>query len=316
MSQGLNIVRPNLAQSFGAVSSSPITVLVQSPALFQILEFALRSENGQKVIGTLVGQRSDDGSEIEVRDAYIVPHRDEGDEVTIEEYHHRSLFQLHKRSHPKDSILGWFSTSPQIDSFTSLVHDFYSRSSDGTYPHPAVHLTLDHDLSSPDALKQLPTLNTYIGSPIGASIQTAANLKIDKGSSYLFTSVSNEVTFDAQEKSLLNYSSRQVFEEKESIDILQNAVDLNSLSEHLNKIDLLISSTLAYIEKIENKQIEGDEKFAKFLLSNLKTNIDSVNLEDLEKTFNSHIQDVLMVEYLTSSIKTQLELSAKLATLV
>lgn len=309
-------MRPNLTNAFGSLSTAPVNVTIQSPALFQLLEFTLRSEEETRFIGTLLGTRSDDGSEIEIKDAYIVPHHEEGDEVTIEEYHHRSLYQLHKRANPKDSILGWFSTNPTVDSFTALVHDFYSRSADGTYPYPAVHLTLSNEVEG--ELSSIPTINTYIASPVGAIGQTAATLKLDKSSSYLFTPISNKISFDIAETSVLSNASNAVFnqEDSQSIELNSSSVDLKLLVDHLNKIDLLIGSTLKYIEKIESKEIKGDEIFGKFLLSNLKTNLNSINLEQLEKTFNSHIQDTLMIEYLASSVKTQLELSAKLTTLI
>lgn len=318
MSQSLHIVRPNLTNAFGSLSTAPINVTLQAPALFQLLEFALRAEADSRVIGTLLGTRSDDGSEIEIKDAYIVPHHEEGDEVTIEEYQHRSLYQLHKRANPKDSILGWFSSNPTVDSFTALVHDFYSRSADGTFPHPAIHLTLSKDNLNEGELSSIPTINTYIASPVGAVGATAANLKLDKSSSYLFTPISNKIAFDVAENSVLSYASNAVFneEDSQSIELNSTSVDLKLLTEHLNKIDLLIGSTLKYIDQVEKKEIKGDEVFGKFLLTNLKSNLNSINLEQLEKQFNSHIQDTLMVEYLASSVKTQLELSAKLTTLI
>lgn len=319
MSESLHIVRPVLTNAFGSLSTAPINVTIQSPALFQLLEFALRSDGDEsRVIGTLLGTRSDDGSEIEIKDAFIVPHHEEGDEVTIEEYHHRSLYQLHKKANPKDAILGWFSSNPTVDSFTALVHDFYSRSADGTYPYPAIHLTLSKNTNTEGELSSIPTINTYIASPVGAVGATAANLKLDKSSSYLFTPVSNKLAFDIAENSVLSLASNAVFneEDSQSTELNGSSVDLKLLVEHLNKIDLLIGSTLKYIEQIESKEIKGDEVFAKFLLTNLKTNLNTINLEQLEKQFTSHIQDTLMIEYLASSVKTQLELSAKLTTLI
>lgn len=311
----MNIVRPNLSTQQG--TTSPISVSIQSPALFQILEFATRVAPGSRIIGALVGQRSEDGSLLDVRDAYVVGHKDEDDEVTIEESQHRASFALHKRSHSKDVILGWFSTNEKIDSFTTVVHEFFTKSVDGTFPHPALHLTLDADLQEGEAMKEIPSISTYVGTSIGASSFTAEKLKIDyKGASYLFTPVENKITHGVSEKAVLNYASKQVFGESQSVELSDSkTVDLANLSEHLSKIDTLIQSTIAYIEKIEAGH-EANEEFGKFLLANLKHNLDSANLKDLEHIFGQHIQDVLMVEYLTSSVKTQLELSNKLATLV
>jgi translation initiation factor 3 subunit F len=303
MSDTLHIVRPNLLASSGA-TTAPISVTVQAPALFQLLEFALRSQ--ERVIGTLVGTRSDDGGEIEIKDAYIVAHTEEDDLLEIEDVQNRAHFNLHKRSNPKDVVLGWFSTTDGIDSFTSLIHDFYSKSEQ----YPPIHLTL----SSTNEIKDVPTVNTYVATTIGASTGFANILKLDKESNYIFTPIPNKINFDTQEKAVLNYASRAVFSENESntAELQANAVDLQMLAESLNKIDVLIDNTLNYIEQVEQGVIKGNDKFAKLLLSNLNTNVKSLNLE---QAFTSQIQDTLMVEYLASSIKTQLELSAKLAAL-
>lgn len=314
MSKPLHIVRPGLLSNFGALSPSPVHVTIQAAAFFQLLEFSLRSNDDSRVIGTLLGCRSDDGSELEVRDAYIVPHHNEGgDAVTIEEYHHKVQHHLHKRSNPKDSIIGWFSTVPEFDSFTGLVHEFYSARTTGTYPYPAIHLTLSEDSKK---INDVPTINTYIASSIGAIGQTANSLNVYKGSSYIFTPIPNKVQFEIHDKAVLRYSSSVVYQEKESLKLSSKAVDIELLIDHLNKVDALITSTLNYIEKVENREIKGDDKLARFLLTNLKTNVESINLEELKNSFNSHIQDTLMIEYLASSVKTQMELSAKLATLV
>jgi translation initiation factor 3 subunit F len=39
-----------------------------------------------------------------------------------------------------------------------------------------------------------------------------------------------------------------------------------------------------------------------------------VNAAEVERMFNSHIQDVLMVSYLANTIRTQIDLSGRLAT--
>lgn len=301
MSATLNIVRPNLSLQNSA-ATAPVAVTIQAPALFQLLEFALRSQ--ERIIGTLVGARSDDGDELEVKDCYIVPHNISDDALEIEEMQMKTQYQLHKRSNPRDVILGWFSTSDEIDSFTSLIHDFYSKSE----PHSLIHLTLP----SLDEIKEIPTVTTYLGTLVGASMGMSNSLKLDKDPNFIFTPIANKINFDAQERSVLNYASKAVNSNTDVAELTSQSVDLQVLSESLVKIDALIDSTLEYITKVEQGTIKGDDKLAKLLLSSLNTNVQSLQLED---AFTQQIQDSLMVEYLTSSVKTQLELSAKLATL-
>jgi translation initiation factor 3 subunit F len=51
----------------------------------------------------------------------------------------------------------------------------------------------------------------------------------------------------------------------------------------------------------------------KFLM-NTVTLAPKVNAADVERMFNAHIQDVLMVSYLANTIRTQIDLSGRLAT--
>lgn len=283
----------------------PVTVTVQAPALFQLLEFSLRSQ--ERIIGTLVGTRSDGGAELEIKDAYIVPHTEEDDLLEIEDVQNRAFYQLHKRSNPQDVILGWFSTTEGIDSFTSLIHEFYSKSEQ----QPPIHLTL----SPVSEENPVPRINTYIASTVGASTGFANSLKLEKESNYIFTPIASKVDYSTQEKAVLHYASKAVFQGSEdgTAELESRSVDLHVLSENLGKIDVLIDSTIAYIEKVEQGAIKGNDELAKLLLSSLNTNVKAL---DLERAFTSQIQDSLMVEYLASSVKTQMELSAKLATLV
>src|SRR5271168_5122692 len=65
-------------------SQSPLTASIEPVVLFSILDHALRRNANQKrVIGTMLGVRSDDGTEVEIRNCFAVPHNESNEQVSL-----------------------------------------------------------------------------------------------------------------------------------------------------------------------------------------------------------------------------------------
>jgi len=78
---GMFLARPTLS-SHSITSQSPLTASIEPVVLFSILDHALRRNANQKrVIGTMLGIRSDDGTEIEIRNCFAVPHNESSEQV-------------------------------------------------------------------------------------------------------------------------------------------------------------------------------------------------------------------------------------------
>lgn len=306
-----NILGPGTNANVSAFAVNPLHVKIQSPALLSILESSLRSNNETRTIGALLGSRSEDGSILEVQDSYIIPHEEKDDEVTIDEYNHKQLAQLHRKFNSKIQIIGWFQTSNNLDTVTSLVHEFFS-STEGTYPHSAIHLTLQSRDSNNNAI--IPIVNTYVATPIGvAAPNTEANLN------NLFTPIPFDITYSNAESLALSHSIKATEspEGNNLVPLNKSYNDLIAIESSLQKVNQLLDANISYVEKILSNEIAVDgtvDKIGKFLISNLL--LFNSNYDGFHKNFNSHIQDTLMIEYLVSSIKTQIELSAKLTTIV
>jgi translation initiation factor 3 subunit F len=77
------LARPTIT-SHSLSSSTPLTASIEPVVLFSILDHALRRNANQKrVIGTMLGVRSDDGTEIEIRNCFAVPHNESSEQVII-----------------------------------------------------------------------------------------------------------------------------------------------------------------------------------------------------------------------------------------
>lgn len=81
---------------------------VHPVALLSILDHYLRRTDAQeRVIGTLLGIRSADGSEVEVRSSFAVLHSETSEQVAVDMEYHRTMYDLHHKVNPKEVIVGW-----------------------------------------------------------------------------------------------------------------------------------------------------------------------------------------------------------------
>jgi translation initiation factor 3 subunit F len=81
-------------------------VTVHPVALFSILDHYLRRTDAQeRVIGTLLGTRTD--NEIEIRSSFAVLHSETAEQVAVDMEYHRTMYDLHHKVNSKETIVGW-----------------------------------------------------------------------------------------------------------------------------------------------------------------------------------------------------------------
>ncbi len=83
-------------------------VTVHPVALFSILDHFLRRKDTQdRVIGCLLGTRSE--TEIEVHSCFAALHGElsNSSEFWLEDNYINSMYELHHKVHPKEVIVGW-----------------------------------------------------------------------------------------------------------------------------------------------------------------------------------------------------------------
>lgn len=313
----MHLFRPTVAAPAAPSAASPVGVKIHNSALFSILEIVskqiLEENKNKRIIGTLLGVRNDDGTSVEIRDAFMVPCLETGDSISIEEHSHKTLYQLYKKAHPKEFVLGWFDAASEIDGSTGLIHDFYSKGADRAYPFPAIYLNVNY---IKDNKLEFPELTTYIGAAIGkpGSTQRVGWKTTTTTNSYVFSPVPHEVV-------------SATVSEKLALNILQDPANANkhnsvSLESHLNGLDTLLSQIntvtknldqlLAHISNISSSDADID------LLRNLSNTLlnkpmSLSDLSELQSHFQAHNQDIVMIEYLTKAVKEQIELSARLS---
>lgn len=313
MPQILSLVRPNvpslLTASILAFENTPLRVKIHSSALLSILESSLRTKDNTRTIGALLGFKSEGLSEVQIEDLYIIPHEEKDDEVTIDEHTHRNLFQLYKKHSPDVQIVGWFQTLSELDNVASLVHDFFNTLE---LLRAAVHLTMRSRDAEGNAI--VPEIATYVTTPVGLTSVSAAAFNADDASATkLFTPIPHEVTYDQPEALAMGRLLKSVSHEENLVSLSKSYNELVVVEKTLEEASKLLDTNIEFVEKVLSGEIKTDgkvDKIGKFLISNLV--LYTLKYEGFEGDFSKFVQDSLMVEYLVSCLRTQVELTGKL----
>ena len=284
-------------------------------AIFSILDHSLRRNADQeRVIGTLLGVRSEDGQEVEIRNCFAVGHTETQEQVEVDMEYQKQMLGLHLKANPKEVLVGWYATSAELNTFSALIQNFYGGQGDGTWPHPAVHLTI-----STDAGKEIEA-RTYISAPVGVTAERAAD-------SAAFTPVPHEIRYGEAEKSGLELISGAKDNKDRTANVL---TDIESLERAIEEVLAMLERVSKYVEAVIEEEAPPSSALGQFLLNALAL-APKVDPEDIERDLyvqaqfslllhiltpfsNNHIQDVLVVSYLANTIRSQIDLSNRLAT--
>lgn len=260
-------------------------------ALFSILDHFLRRDASQpRVIGTLLGTRSE--SEVEIRNCFAVPHGESLDpwQIHLDAEHHRKMLELHQRVRPEEEVLGWYSTSPELNSNSALIQDHYSRE---TAPHQAIHLTLNTNAAGENGLG----VQCYISSLLGTT---------SKPEDCTFLSLPTTLLASAPEQTALLHLQQPAAE---------TLTDLDALKASLEQVQAQLERVLTYVRKVLAGEIEGDRAVGRYLSDTIGVVPAGLGDSVLESLFQSHLQDVFMVSYLSKMISAQASMSSRLALL-
>jgi translation initiation factor 3 subunit F len=295
LSRPLGPLAPGSQPSTGALQ-----VTIQPQALFSILDHSMRRPPDQpRVIGTLLGSRSDgDDASIIVHSAFAVGHTETTDQVEVDMEYQQKMLSLHLRANPKEILVGWYATSSELNTFSALIQNHYSSQGEGTFPHPAVHLTVS---SQPGKDVEI---RAYISSPVGVTPERAAD-------SAAFIPVPYTVNYSDSDRAGLEAVQGAANNEPRTTTILTDVENLEkSIEDTLGMLDRVARYVEGVIDEEEEKPSTA---LGQYLLNTLAL-APKVDPSEIEKDFNNHIQDVLTVSYLANTIRTQMDLSNRLAT--
>lgn len=218
------------------------------------------------MIGTLLGTRSEDGTEVEIRNCYAVPHTETAEQVEVDMDYQKSMLNLHLRANPKEVLVGWYATSEELNTFSALIQNFYGQQGEGTFPHPAVHLTVS-TVAGQDVKAE-----TYISAPIGVTAERAAD-------SCLFIPVPHEIKYGEAEKSGLEVIAGAQEREDRS-QLLQT--DIETLERAIEQVLEMLERVSNYVSNVLDEEAEPSSALGQFLMNTLSL-APKVEPEEIEK---------------------------------
>ncbi|KAJ3552047.1 hypothetical protein NPX13_g11210 [Xylaria arbuscula] len=254
----LHLARPLAPSNFNFHNNlAPLTVNIQPQAILSILDHANRRDipatptTSSRVIGALIGTRSEDGSDVSVVSSFAIPHTENEDQVEVDVEYQKNMLSLHLKANPRETLLGWYTTSPELNSFSALIQNFFASPETGTFPHPAVHLTVS---TEPGADIQL---RAYISSPVAVNAERAAE-------SCLFVQVPHKLAYNDAERSALDLISSAKDTEARSVPV---GSDVESLLRSLESTIDLLDRTSEFVSAIIDEEQEPNNALGQYLMT-------------------------------------------------
>lgn len=95
----------------------------------------------------------------------------------------------------------------------------------------------------------------------------------------------------------------------------QNLTDLDALKASLQEVHAKLDRVLTYVRQVLAGEIEGDKAVGRYLSDTIGVVPAGLDEPVLESLFQTHLQDVFMVSYLSKIVSTQAEMSSRLSLL-
>ena len=234
---------------------------------------------------------------MEVTDCFGVPFLEKEDElyVAINKEYHKSMYAAQRRVSRKEEIVGWFTTTKEgaliIDN-SSLVNDFYSQECDDP-----IHLVLDANMTGMNL-----SVRGFVSAPICLGDTAFANM---------FEEVEVEVVMNEAETTALYHMIYNAEGKDGSTEVVaslpgENEAVVSAVERLLGSIDEIT----AYVDDVVSGKKQGSPTVGLALYDALNA-LQSYKQEELSAQLQGKVQDLLMVAYLSSIMKTQLKISDK-----
>lgn len=194
-----------------------------------------------------------------------MPHTETAEQVEVDMDYQKQMLALHLRANPREVLVGWYATSAELNTFSALIQNFYGQQGDGTWPHPAVHLTVStvpgQDIEA----------RTYISAPVGVTAERAAD-------SCLFIPVPYEIKYGEAEKSGLELISGAKDQEDRTQGIL---TDIESLERAIQHVLDMLERVSNYVNNVLDEEAEPSSALGQFLMNalSLAPKVDPADIE-------------------------------------
>jgi len=264
------------------------TAKVHPNVLFIIVDaYERRSTDQHRAIGSLLG--TNDNGNIEITNAFCVPHSESDEEVAVELDFANDVYELHQRVSSNETIIGWFSTGSDIIDHSLLIHEYYKRIVDNP-----IHVTVDTELKM-GKLDYKCYTSVPIGLPNKASSPT------------MFVRIPIEISTNDAELVGLHTSFRSLRQMNRQV---EPQSDLHAISDASATMEENLNLLIPYVNKVLNKEIREDPKIGRQLMRILNC-IPKMTPQRFQEMHNTNIRDQLMVTFLATLNKVNVDINEK-----
>lgn len=252
---------------------------------------------------SLIHKPTNKQKQVEVTNCFAVPHAEVGEEVAIGKDFNKQMLALHLRANKKETVVGWYASASQGDqqgdliaNTSPLIHDFYASETDDGDP---IHLVVDTRL-----LEDAISAHAYRSKPVIIQGEPLANL---------FHEVRLTMESTDPEKICLQ---RMVTDDKRTngTDAEKQAAaedQKDPLLTSMQKLYDLLEKTSSYVDSVVDGTTPADPEMGREVADTLAA-VPRIRPEVFDQLFNDSLQDLLMVEYLSSITRTQVTVAEKL----
>ncbi|KAJ9123934.1 hypothetical protein QFC22_000725 [Naganishia vaughanmartiniae] len=324
----------DLPSGSGTASRAPARVTIHPSVLAQILDHHARrptaESDSSRVIGTLLGVRHADTTasataggvaELEIRSCFALPHSETESQVAVDMDYHKNMTELMGRvtgtGAGKEVIVGWYSSSAEINPYSALIHNFFAHETGPAMP--AIHLTIDTEALANGNAQGALAIKAYVAQQVGANPKPQNNV---------FLPVPCSIKYHLTEKAGLDL----LVPNQQSSTPTISVPPLQTLSQSLQTLTTQIGQIESYVAGFSSSSSTPsatDIEVGKYLLDAVGRWKSEAKLaggaavlasdedaekdeEDGEEGVKKGLQDALSVSYLSALVRSQVELSARL----
>jgi len=261
-------------------------VEIHPVVLFSILDsYIRRNENQERVIGTLLGSVSDDGT-VTISNCFTVPHTEREQVAVVLAFHH-TMLSLHSAVAPHEQVIGWYTTS--FNNHSVLLHDFYWK----VMNKSPVHLLVDPSTLDKGSL----TVSCFYAIPVHVD-----RSKLQEH----FRPLRHVIKTGQGQRTALE---RMIMDKEKKEHCFLS--DLDGLERTLNGLIEMLDTVSTYVHSVASGQRVGDPKIGRLLEETLAL-LPSYENGQFDQILTKGLQDVLMVVYLGNLTRTHLLLAEQL----
>jgi len=273
------------------------TVRIHPTALFTIVDsYEHRSQNQDRVIGTLLGTFDYAKGAVEVTSAFHVHHSETGKEVALDMEYAKTTTALHSRVNPSEQVIGWFATGAEITDTSVLIHSYYSSLT----KNPPVHLTVDTTIKEADARM---AIKAFLGVTFGVPGKTLGTM---------FPPCKVEIHGYEEEMVAL-----RLCKQTKNTRLTQGIAlpsELTTVIESCAEMRSMLKVVMEYVDDVLAGRKEADNSVGRLLMDMIHS-IPKMDNERFQEVLNGDMKDLLMVTFLTMITKAELSVNEKLCLL-